>query len=653
MSRTTTLVTGAHHAPTRYPRRVASAEPQDHEPLDPREVATLAPRAWFERAYRPREPQLTARALLTGLALGFVLSFANVYIGLATGWFFGMALTACLVSFGLWRALAALTLVRTPLGALEASCMQSTASSAAFATGNMVVGVVPALLLLSVSPAHPAGTPLAWPALAAWIAAVGALGVCLAIPFKRQLVDRERLPFPSGTAAAVMLHGLHRAGERTRLATRGLLAALAGGAAVPVLRDLRGVEVLGRASPVFDWLPRWTVGGVGYRMSDLGLVLDHSLLLVAAGVFVGLRITAWMLVGGLITTFVLGPYAVADVWRDGAGEAVAAASSLDRAWLDVGLWLGAPLLVGYALVAVAASWPAAVRTLTRRGHDDDDDPGRALQIPLRWFWLGFAGCGAAVVALGWALFAIPPLFGALAVVLSLGFSAVVCRIAGETDVMPGGPVGKLTQLVFGAVHPHHPATNLMTASLTHASSVAAADLLNDVKCGHLLGADPRRQFLAQAAGILAGTAASVLAYRLLVPDASALVGHDGQAPAFAAPAAHQFRAIASLMQHGLAHLHPLHRTLVVVGGLAGLALGVVERLAPRRLARWTPSAAGLGLGLVLPLPTSLSMALGAAVATSVVWRRPASASRVVWPVAAGALAGESLTGVVVALVNQL
>jgi uncharacterized oligopeptide transporter (OPT) family protein len=212
-------------------------------------------------------------------------------------------------------------------------------------------------------------------------------------------------------------------------------------------------------------------------------------------------------------------------------------------------------------------------------------------------------------------------------------------------------MGKLTQLTFGILRPQHPSTNLMTAAMTHASSVAAADLLNDLKSGYLLGADPRRQFVAQALGIAAGTAASVLAYFILIPDAFAL-GARGAAAQFAAPAAHQFQAIAQLLQYGLANLHPMHRVLVVAGAIAGVLLAAAERAAPRRVARWLPSTAGLGLGLLLPLSTSLAMLIGAALAAIATARDAEAAERWVWPVSAGALAGESLAGVVVAIVNN-
>jgi uncharacterized oligopeptide transporter (OPT) family protein len=630
--------------------------PQDDPPaLSPEAVAELGEADWYRLAYRPGEPQLTARSIATGLVLGFVLSFANVYVGLKTGWFFSMALGACLASFAGWRLLVKLGLARRPLGLLEANCMQSTASSAAFATGNMVVGVVPAMLLLSVSPAHPRGVQPAWGALAAWIACLAALGVCLAIPLKRQLINRERLPFPSGTAAAITLHGLSRAGATIGARLRTLAAAIAVGGALPVLRDLRQTGWIGKSSRIFDWLPSFTVDGVRARASDAGLVLDHSVLVVAAGVFVGLRTTAWMLVGGLVTGLVIGPLAMVARFTDVHGHAVRAATRLDTAWAEIGIWAGAPMLVGYAVVALAGDWRSVGRAFAwrRPPRGEADVAAAAIELPMAWFWAGFTLCGGAAIVLGRVLFDIPVAIGALAVGASLVLSMVAARVTGETDITPGGPIAKLTQLGFGVLRPHHPTTNLMTAAMTHAASVASADLLNDLKSGYLLGADPRRQLAAQAIGIIAGTAASVTAYFVLVPDAGALGVTAGDVPALAAPAAHQFRAIAELLQDGLGNLHPLARALVAIGAISGVVLAVAERAVPRRWRRMVPSPAGLGLGLLLPLSTSLGMVIGAAAAALAVARGGQAAARRVWPIAAGALAGESLAGVAVAIVNTL
>src|SRR5437867_962405 len=83
-------------------------------------------------------------------------------------WFFRIALVACLLSFAVWRLRAPTGLVGRPLSVLETNCMQTTAPSAACATGHMVVGVFPAMLLLTVSPAAPAGIQPHWAAVAAW-----------------------------------------------------------------------------------------------------------------------------------------------------------------------------------------------------------------------------------------------------------------------------------------------------------------------------------------------------------------------------------------------------------------------------------------------------------------------------------------------------
>ena len=66
-------------------------------------------RQWFEQVYtRPRRhacAQLTWRAVLMGSLLGGVLSLTNLYIGLKAGWGFGVAITACILSYAIWTGL--------------------------------------------------------------------------------------------------------------------------------------------------------------------------------------------------------------------------------------------------------------------------------------------------------------------------------------------------------------------------------------------------------------------------------------------------------------------------------------------------------------------------------------------------------------------
>ena len=94
---------------------------------------------------------------------------------------------------------------------------------------------------------------------------------------------------------------------------------------------------------------------------------------------------------------------------------------------------------------------------------------------------------------------------AVAVVLSFALALVACRVTGETDTTPIGAMGKVTQLTFGALNPGNMNVNLMSANITAGAAASSADLLTDLKSGYLLGAHPRKQFIAQFAGIFIGT----------------------------------------------------------------------------------------------------------------------------------------------------
>ena len=129
----------------------------------------------------------------------------------------------------------------------------------------------------------------------------------------------------------------------------------------------------------------------------------------------------------------------------------------------------------------------------------------------------------------------------------------------------------------------------MSANITAAAAGGSADLLTDLKSGYLLGAHPRKQFIAQFSGIFVGTLVSVLCFRLLVPDASALGTNQ-----FPAPAAQTWRAVAVALSEGLRALGPVKMWSIVIGGAVGIILTVLPRIFPARR-HLIPSPAGVGL----------------------------------------------------------
>src|SRR3954467_11690357 len=177
---------------------------------------------WYEQVYRghgDRMAQLTWRAVLIGSCLGGVLSLTNLYIGLKAGWGFGVAITASILSYAIWTSLLKIGLARTPMTILENNCMQSAASSAGYSTGGTLISAFAAYIMIN----HQS---MSVPLLLAWVFFIAVLGVTMAIPMKRQMINIEQLRFPSGIAAAETLRALHA--ESSQGSTRGQGPGLAG-----------------------------------------------------------------------------------------------------------------------------------------------------------------------------------------------------------------------------------------------------------------------------------------------------------------------------------------------------------------------------------------------------------------------------------------
>ena len=224
--------------------------------------------------------------------------------------------------------------------------------------------------------------------------------------------------------------------------------------------------------------------------------------------------------------------------------------------------------------------------------------------------------------------------------LSFVLALVACRVTGETDTTPVGAMGKITQLTFGVVSPGNVNVNLMSANVTAAAAGSSADLLTDLKSGYLLGANPRQQFIAQFAGIFVGTIVTVLAFRLLVPDASVL-GSDQ----FPAPAAQTWRAVAARACRTGSRTWGRSRSgPSSAAALVGIVLTGLTQMFPRRQ-HLIPSAAGVGLAWTFHWYYGLLFFLGGALGWWVERKHPAWAQEFTFPVASGWIAGESLMGV--------
>jgi uncharacterized oligopeptide transporter (OPT) family protein len=601
-------------------------------------------RQWYEQCYRGRGDtiaQLTWRAIIMGAALGGLLSLTNLYIGLKAGWSFGVAITACIMSFAIWSGLRALRIVRTPMTILENNCMQSTASAAGYSTGTILVSAIPAYIMIN-------NTTLPIPVLMGWVFFIALLGVTMAIPMKRQMINIEQLRFPGGIAAAETLRALHAVGEKGRRAARALSIWAALAAVSQFWSD--GLHLIQKAWANFQLST--LVGkandfilGPAWMGRTVMFVWDP--IFIAAGMIVGMRTALSMLIGAITCWAIFIPLVQANV-----SEAHGLTGY--RELVQWSLWGGVACMVTSSLLAVALQWRSALRAFSglgamfSKGSADKDtrDPLAAIETPSSWF---LAGQLVGLVGISWLAhytFGMPIWQSFIAVGMTFFIALVACRVTGETDTTPVGPMGKIMQLTFGGLAPGNMTVNLMAASITAGAASSSADLLTDLKSGYLLGANPKKQFIAQFAGIFIGTAIAVLAFNLLVTGASS-VGNDQ----FPAPAAQAWKGVAEAMAKGISELHPVKVWSMAIGGLVGILLPLLGRMFPRQ-ARFIPSAAGLGLAWTFHFFTSLSFFLGALVA--MVWQRKRAeqAEEYLFPVASGVIAGGALMGVLLIFIEN-
>jgi putative OPT family oligopeptide transporter len=538
------------------------------------------------------------------------------------------------LSYSIGSAMKRLGVLHTNLSILENNCMQSTASSAGYSTGSTIVGAIAALLMIR-------GEHLPFVTLLLWTVFLAMLGVMMAIPMKRQMINVEQLKFPSGLAAAQTLRSLYAAGAEARKKARGLGVAGLFGAVVG----------FGRAA-AFSWYPAFLripdmipfPGSLaGRRLSAWTISWDTSLLLLAAGAIIGLRVSWSMLLGGLLNYGFLAPL----MYKKGVIHQLGY-----RGIVSWSLWGGTAVMLTSGLLTLGLQWRTIGRAFSGitkiflPGKKRSDQRARAMEkieVPGAWFLAGTTVAMIGVVAIQVSSFAIHWWMGLLSVFMSFFLAIVACRATGETDITPIGAMGKITQLFYGVVAPAKIVTNLMTACVTAGAASSAADLLTDLKSGYLLGANPRKQFIAQFLGIFVGAAVVVPAFYVVVPTPDVLGGEK-----FPAPAAQVWKGVAELVARGLSSLDVTERLALGIGGVVGVLITVLERLLPARARVFLPSAMGLGLAFVIPFWNTLSIFAGAMIAWILSKRAEHTASMYTIPVASGLIAGESLMGVLMA-----
>ncbi len=629
-------------------------------------------------------PQFTLRAVLTGMLLGGLFSVCNVYAGLKIGLAFNMSIPAIVLSYGAWSLMHVASGRRIrPLGILENNISQTGCSAGALVASAGLTAPIPALAMMT-------GQTLPWHILALWVFSVCLVGIAVGVGLRRQMLLVDKLPFAVGIASAETLREMYARG-REALAR---VLVLIGGAIVAAMLKL--------GESIWSWGLLAVPGRIkGFTLQSLTFGLEPTLLLYGVGGLIGLRTGVSLLIGAILAWGVIAPPLLhsgrmrlsvmqalpvlppnvvfppepagymkydarrqrlewkgimSDVERDAllalstdtsyqaavrriySRSQIAAVQPNFRDMLQWMLWPGVTLMVVASLVSFSFSWRSIGAALAGlRSRTAGTKPvlfiGALLAALVLSVWLQMS------------LFAIVAWAAVASVLLSFALALVGARVSGETGITPVAQMGKVSQVVFGALIPQSPAPNLMAANVTGGAASQCADLLHDYKCGYLIGASPRWQTLSQIAGALAGALVASVAYLALVRDpAEQLLTARLPAPGVAG-----MKAVAELFQAGFRALPSGTGVAMLIATAIGIVLPIIERLAAPPVRRWLPSAASIGLAFVFPASVSVELFVGGLAAFLLGKCCPSWTARFLLPVCAGMIAGESITSVGTAL----
>jgi uncharacterized oligopeptide transporter (OPT) family protein len=555
--------------------------------------------------------EFTARAIAAGCVLGTLLAAGNVYTGLKIGYVDGGSITAAVLAFAILGKRGG----RRPYSVAENNITQTIASSAAvmsFVTG--VTAPIPALALSG--HAYPS-----W-AVALWGIAVGSFGVVIARSLRQRLIVVDALPFPTGRVTGEVIETMHAAGSKDLGRARVVVGAATVAALVTWVRDAKPVLL-----PQALFLP-W--GHATLTAASLWIGVSVSPVMLSAGALIGPRGGVSVLLGSVAAWGWLAPLILARGWAKGADYGAL------TGWL---LWPGVALLVSSAITALLMDWRAIVRG-ARDLFIVRKTSGAAPAEPAprsRTFWT-VVTCGSVLAALviGWMTFGVHPLLVLGALGFAFIMAGVSARAAGETDQAPVGSAGALGQILFGAPNV---VTSLMCGSALCSSATQTAQTMWAFKAGHRLKADPHVQAMGQLLGLVLGAIVAVPVYGLIVR------AYGLGTALMPAPGAISWKATADAVQLGTTAMPEGAGIAMAIAFSLGVVLTLVRN---KPAARYLPSPIPLGIAFLLPAPLGGALFVGSMAFAILRAFRPRWAEEHIPSLAAGAIAGESLTGIVIA-----
>jgi putative OPT family oligopeptide transporter len=485
-------------------------------------------------------PELTLSAVALGTVLGIIFGASSLYLSLKVGLTVSASIPVAVLSIALFRAFG-----KGKGRVLENNIVQTTGSageSIAFGVGV----TMPALMILGFdldqALFHVGGFKITRVMLVATLGSL--LGILMMIPLRRAFIVKQhgKLVYPEGTACAKVLIAGEKGGASARPVVVGLVVSFL-------------YMVLMKGLKLWQDTPARVIGG----LKGAFVASEASPVLIGVGYIIGFRISAIMVGGGILASFVLTPvFAMfVPVPTPPTGKEWTVLETTMKHWgairEDYVLYIGAGAVAMGGLISLVQALPTIFGGLARSiggmgGKSVKVKLGRTdRDLPLWLVFLGAAGLIATISATN----LIPSdttgriVGSVLIVLLGFLFVTVSSRLTGEigssSNPISGMTVGTLliTCLVFtvlGWTDPSYKLAALSIAGIVCIASSNGGTTSQDLKTGYLVGATPAKQQISILIGSLAS--ALVIGWFLLVLNDNATVYSSipENLPRIAAPA---------------------------------------------------------------------------------------------------------------------
>lgn len=554
--------------------------------------------------------QLTLRGVILGCIGCIVITTSSMYVALKMGALPWPILFAAIVSLFFLKLLGNTNLH-------EVNVTHTIMSAGAMVAGGLAF-TIPGIWILGYS----IDSVEWWQMLIIALAGV-VLGLICTAALRRHFIEESELEFPLGEATSRILI----AGDTGGKTGMKLFGSLTFAGIYTALRDWFGV------------IPAMFLSGT--QIPGIAFGIYNSPLLMAIGFIVGSgAVIAWF-IGALIGNFgIITGGSALGLWDVDAAGAISSS-------------LGMGVMMGCGVAVVLKVLVSAAQSFKKGKRPADDATGNvpktsegflAQVLAHRYITTGIAAFFMAAIALIFCfVLQLGPLPSIVVVVFAWITTAMSAQSVGQTGIDPMEIFGLIVLLIIAAFSDISHVQLFFVAGIIAVACGLTGDVMNDFKAGHNLGTSPRAQWVGQLIGGLVGAGIAVLVLCILVNA----YGTESFGPG--APFISTQASIVATMISGIPSIPAFF-----VGLLVGFVLYVIGL-----------PAMMVGLGIYLPFYMSFTAFLG--LIAKLIYDFFCKRRLTVLPedkkatqkqsqeetglvISSGLLSGESIVGVIIALI---